>query len=704
MGARRRWLAAVVSTLVAVGMASPSAAAGSRTTEVIYGDGHRPAPGLRATTTFAGQAAADAAADNVTVSASQTKTGLAIMSPWSIRSTNEPLMTDAQRVAFEDRMVADIAEAQVKLVRMEIASTGEGAVDLALYRRLVDKLPADTKVIAVLNHALVEGGVTGSGLPANDSYLYQLQDSVVVAQYPEYGATTKFMKVWLDKALAVVTAFAPRLAAVEVLNEANKLYHPGTPYHTGPYVIPADAYGRLISKFYRYCVLAGSKPCGSTLKVITHGMHPAMDGGEDQLPDKTANDDHNFLRAFLRSPSVAAFKAANGGAHPFHGIGYHPYPFAMGLNLPGGYANAPTATVLAGINGRLDALKAVLTAEGVAAARSSFWLTETGFNSNDVTGTLDQKETKQGLYIKDVFGPLSARADVAQTIWYRYHEGNVGAPAENWGLVSHKDRFYGNLPPRYKRTFCDFVWQRGISSTAHCPKPKQVAWRTYFNDVLYPVSYWEFPQYVVEAGGVQYTGWQVEQQLGAASKLLSGSCSPYDEYGCSTADYSRFPVPSKFESSNRFRVRFSDYTGQGPWSDWMNFTPMVGTTAAVYGPPSGATLNFKTEYVSFPVAVPVQWLRNNPGGQPFLRFHQALPGGGWVRLVQLPTMPSLTSDWAQTSNHVLYVFSVSITASSTRTFVAGPIEFRFGIGQAGCGVLCSPINAAESFTFSFNHA
>jgi hypothetical protein len=36
--------------------------------------------------------------------------------------------------------------------------------------------------------------------------------------------------------------------------------------------------------------------------------------------------------------------------------------------------------------------------------------------------------------------------------------------------------------------------------------------------------------------------------------------------------------------------------------------------------------------------------------------------------------------------------------------VAGPVEFRFGIGPAGCTSLCEPINAAESFTFSFNHS
>ncbi|MFI6162149.1 hypothetical protein ACIA59_19670 [Micromonospora haikouensis] len=403
------------------------------------------------------------------VVAPQSKTGLAVMSPWSLRPAVEPNLTDAQRVAFEDQMIKDLVEAKVKTVRLEIAAPGETAVDFTLYRRLIDKLPSDVKVIAVLNFALVEGGVSDSGVPASEPYLYQLQDSVAVSQYPEYGTTTKFMKVWIDKALSVVTTFGSRLAAVEVLNEANKLYHPGTAAHPGPYVVPGDAYGRLIGKFYRYCRLAGSKPCGSTVKVITHGMHPGMDGGDSG----TANDDTFHLSGVLSSASVAAFRAANGGAWPFDGIGYHPYPFAMGLSLPGGYANTATSTLLAGINGRLDAVRAVLTAAGVPQSTSLFWLTEVGFNSNDVSAsTLEEKEAKQGQYVKDVFTALANRADTAQAIWYRYHQGNAGAPAENWGLVAHTDRVYSNLPPRYKRAYCDFIWERGGRRHRALPTPE----------------------------------------------------------------------------------------------------------------------------------------------------------------------------------------------------------------------------------------
>ncbi|WP_431973211.1 hypothetical protein [Micromonospora haikouensis] len=637
------------------------------------------------------------------VVASQSKTGLAVMSPWSLRPAVEPNLTDAQRVAFEDQMIKDLVEAKVKTVRLEIAAPGETAVDFTLYRRLIDKLPSDVKVIAVLNFALVEGGVSNSGVPASEPYLYQLQDSVAVSQYPEYGTTTKFMKVWIDKALSVVTTFGSRLAAVEVLNEANKLYHPGTAAHPGPYVVPGDAYGRLIGKFYRYCRLAGSKPCGSTVKVITHGMHPGMDGGDSG----TANDDTNHLSGVLSSASVAAFRAANGGAWPFDGIGYHPYPFAMGLSLPGGYANTATSTLLAGINGRLDAVRAVLTAAGVPQSTSLFWLTEVGFNSNDVSAsTLEEKEAKQGQYVKDVFTALANRADTAQAIWYRYHQGNADAPAENWGLVAHTDRVYSKLPPRYKRAYCDFVWERGVGATEHCPRPKEVVWRTHFNNVLYPVSYWEMPQYVVDAGA-SYPSWQLQQDVGGQVKQLSGYCSPIDPYGCSTSDYSRFPVPSARDASARFRVRFTGLGGTGPWSDWLSYAPLIGSGAGVYGPASGATLNFKTQYVSFPVAVPTQWLRDNPGGQPFMRFHQNTANGGWVRLWSRPSMPSTPANFQESSDHVLYVFNLSVTADSSRSFTAGPVQFLFGIAPAACATdvaQCLPTNTAETITYSFNHS
>jgi hypothetical protein len=97
------------------------------------------------------------APQTVTVTASQTKTGLAVMSPWHLRPAVEPNLTDAQRLAFEDRMVADPVEAKVKLVRLEIAASGESVVDTALYRRLIDKLPADVKVICAPQSARAAG-------------------------------------------------------------------------------------------------------------------------------------------------------------------------------------------------------------------------------------------------------------------------------------------------------------------------------------------------------------------------------------------------------------------------------------------------------------------------------------------------------------------------------------------------------------------
>jgi hypothetical protein len=62
---------------------------------------------------------------------------------------------------------------------------------------------------------------------------------------------------------------------------------------------------------------------------------------------------------------------------------------------------------------------------------------------------------------------------------------------------------------------------------------------------------------VVDAGGVAYPFWQIEQQVGTGpTKLLSGDCSTFDPLVCSTSDYSRSPLPSTIDSPLRFRVRY----------------------------------------------------------------------------------------------------------------------------------------------------
>lgn len=210
-----------------------------------------------------------------------------------------------------------------------------------------------------------------------------------------------FDDAWVPNALAVVERYRDRVRVWETINEPNNWDETQTPR------MPPAAFARAHAKLYG-AVKAdhAGDPCWDVTLVT--GPLFSFDGttGTDYLAEAIAAGRANGpWKAFVNAT----------GRDPVDGVGYHAY-VAQG---PG------TTSVAAATNANLDALRAMLSARGLADRR--VWLSEVGFRA-DVLGGEGQAER-----LDATFDALAARTDVAAAHWFTVADFGAG---ESWGLFA----------------------------------------------------------------------------------------------------------------------------------------------------------------------------------------------------------------------------------------------------------------------------
>jgi hypothetical protein len=140
----------------------------------------------------------------------------------------------------------------------------------------------------------------------------------------------------------------------------------------------------------------------------------------------------------------------------------------------------------------------------------------------------------------------------------------------------------------------------------------------------------------------------------------------------------------------------------GPWSDWQPFTPLVATVEGVYGPAPGSTVDLKRQ-VNMPVAVPVVWLQALPTSQPYLKFLQTHPDGGYSVWWVTPTMPAPGSTFDTTRDGKFQIFRFVAAPGRLGTIQPGNVSFQFGLAGSGCVddfLQCKPLDPTKAINTS----
>lgn len=359
--------------------------------------------------------------------------GMVVRDPWYDCNPAGPGLPREPNRAAQQRMGQILAHAGVRWVRLEFfVSDRPGGLNETFncYDYFLNEVaPANNlQVLGLLGFGLVRDR---DPLDPNTGII-----TTTTFTHPDYGSgVNDYMRDWLDRALKITDRYKGRLAALEVLNEQNRLPPSGE-------AVPAYLASRLHTKFYRVFKIERRKQgeqeaWRDSLPILIGGLHPRGSGTFDPEKPEEYISDIGYLRQYFGYPRGGGtpdpkapfqeFKATAGqGQYPADGLAYHPYPAEI-VSLAGVEQIAAEMTK---IQGRMQAMRATLSE--VSAADLPFWITEIGYDA----GRPQQNATGQAEFLRAVFALMAGRGDVHTVFWFKYEDfpGSDIAP-NRWGIV-----------------------------------------------------------------------------------------------------------------------------------------------------------------------------------------------------------------------------------------------------------------------------
>ncbi|HEU5099829.1 MAG TPA: hypothetical protein VFU22_12450 [Roseiflexaceae bacterium] len=354
--------------------------------------------------------------------------GMVIRDPWYDFGTY-PGLPSEPNYAFQDTMGATLAAMGVRWVRLDfhiVVPLADATVDqtqqidaeIAKNDYFINQVAPrnNLKVLALLSFDLLQ---------ATDAH----ELNSTTAENSKFGGgVNKYMHAWLTRALRIAERYRGNIAAYEVLNEQNRLprYLPNGPVADA---IAPEITGRLLTKFYRFCKNINNSNgdqqfCNADTKIILGGLHP-RGTGNGPVPNPS---DVDYLKQIYDDPTAFGDFKKNNGYFPVDGIGYHPYPEEIRQSVKDVYVDMG-----------MNRMRAAIEAKDPG---KQFWITEVGYNVGfDVDGpkgpTPQQTAAGQIAFMRDVYGSLYARGDVANVFWFKYEDfpPATGTNAQRWGVV-----------------------------------------------------------------------------------------------------------------------------------------------------------------------------------------------------------------------------------------------------------------------------
>jgi hypothetical protein len=357
--------------------------------------------------------------------------GMVVRDPWFDFGTN-PAFPGQSNKAFQDRMGAIMAQSGVRWVRMDFRIAANLDASQEFVEQEIAKNDYFVREVAPRHGFKVLGLLAFDLLQGVDANLLNTGPYTETSKYG--GGVNQYMQVWLDRALMVADRYPGQLAALQVLNEQNRLprYIENGP--VGNAIAP-EVVGRLVTKLYRFCrgieVMPEEPVHGCRdAQIILGGLHPRGTGE----PKLTMTDAEYLKQIYADVSSFQGFFDKY-QRWPVDGIGYHPYPEEIRLSDKDALVDKGVARI-----------RAALVEAGDPCVPT--WITEVGYNVGfDVDGPANpipqQTEHGQADFMRDVYTSLAARQicggqrEVARIFWFKYEDfpPATGPSAQRWGIV-----------------------------------------------------------------------------------------------------------------------------------------------------------------------------------------------------------------------------------------------------------------------------
>ena len=406
---------------------------------------------------------------------------------WNTDPVNYP--NDVNKAALEG-MARDLAFAGAGWVRIELradhdgnAQGGPGYIDYRKWDWFIEECAPKygLKVLlllgsAVIDHSSVDPTVSFSRI--NDP-----------ADRPD--DTNNYVRLYTARAQEIADHFGDRVAAYEILNEANisEILHTesgGTQAEFNP-----QNYGALLTDTY-----IGIKAAHPRVQVIVGGLLYGFrpNGG---------SADYDYLYVLYKSKRIQEYRAAN-GRYPFDGVASHAY-----------YVGTARAVV-----DHYWQLRGVM--ESVGDTTSKLWLTEIGAEGTPptvdpsyLTATPTRSEEEQAAFMRELFSLLltEVRGFVANVFWFKYEDFALPNSWVDYGLVRlpiTSGGAYAQPPTPRKLAFAAF--QRfanpgGLPTAPESPNGLPAS-GYYFPQTRHTIS-GAFRQYWENTGGLTRFGYPI---------------------------------------------------------------------------------------------------------------------------------------------------------------------------------------------------
>lgn len=371
--------------------------------------------------------------------------GMVVRDPFYEFNSNPDFPNQPNYVA-QDAMGRLLANAGVRWVRLEFIADGDGHVNFAKYDYFIGTVAPryGLKVLGLLTTNSIARFKDGMYYP----YKLNLDATNLFDQKFGYSLN-QYMIDWLNESLRVAghyngsTPGAGRVHAFELFNEMNRLLGDGTGLPDGLQYAGLDPkyVARMHAKFYRVCKNTdGSQPaalCPSDTQIILGGLHPKGTSARrnSNQPETFTYTDEQYLQEMYASGFTDFKNNPNNlppwrGTYPLEGVGFHPYPEEITMNIQGVYED-----VYVKMAPRLNQIRAILW--NVGDQGRPFWITEIGYNIAFYKNRGPLAPSKQADFMREVYTSLAARGDVANVFWFKYEDFPPadGPEAQMWGLV-----------------------------------------------------------------------------------------------------------------------------------------------------------------------------------------------------------------------------------------------------------------------------